>query len=134
MSHPLAALLVASPGSRPPGSPNLAPRVLDRASKVAPMKLTREASAIVGRSSIGMLALRARRLPLVNPAVFSFASGSLWMTTSRYAAKTIIAKRDPRAAFLVDGGTKAVLPRGALEVYDPLSLSNDLRPVRDGPG
>jgi len=32
MSHALAALLVASPGSRPPGSPNLSPRVLDRAS------------------------------------------------------------------------------------------------------
>ena len=56
-----------------------------------------------------MLALRSGRLPLVNPAVYSFAGGSLWMTTSRYAAKTIIAKRDPRAAFLVDVGAKAVL-------------------------
>ena len=98
------------------------------------MKLTREASAIVGRSSIGMLALRARRLPLVNPAVFSFASGSLWMTTSRYAAKTIIAKRDPRAAFLVDGGTKAVLLRGALEVFDPLQVSSQIRAMLEGPG
>src|SRR2546425_1196689 len=98
------------------------------------MKLTREASAIVGRSSIGMLALRSRRLPLVNPAVFSFASGSLWMTTSRYAAKTIIAKRDPRAAFLVDGGTKAVLLRGALEVFDPLQVSSQIRAMLEGPG
>jgi len=68
--------------------------------KVSPMQLTREASAIVSKASIGMLALRSGRLPLVNPAVFSFAGGSLWMTTSRYAAKTAIAKRDPRAAFL----------------------------------
>src|SRR2546428_577638 len=98
------------------------------------MRLTREASAVLGKTSIGMLALRSGRLPLVNPAVFSFAAGSLWMTTSRYAAKTIIAKRDPRAAFLVDGGSKAVLLRGALEVYDPLSLSNDIRAVLDGPG
>src|SRR5438094_3271240 len=98
------------------------------------MKLSREGSAIVGRSSIGMLALRARRLPLVNPAVFSFASGSLWMTTSRYAAKTIIAKRDPRAAFLVDGGTKAVLLRGALEVFDPLQVSSQIRAMLEGPG
>ncbi len=98
------------------------------------MKLTREAGAILGRASIGMLALRAGRTPLVNPAVFSFASGAIWMTTSRYAAKTVLARRDPRAAFLVDGGTKAVLMRGALEVFDPLSLSNDVRAVLEGPG
>src|SRR5215472_14888824 len=97
------------------------------------MKLTKEATAILGRASIGMLALRSGRLPLVNPAVFSFTGGSLWMTTSRYAAKTIIAKRDPRAAFLVDGGSKAVLLRGALEVFDPLKLSNDVRAVLEGP-
>ena len=98
------------------------------------MRLTREASAILGKTSIGMLALRSGRLPLVNPAVFSFAGGSVWMTTSRYAAKTIIAKRDPRAAFLVDGGSKAVLLRGAIEVFDPLNLSNDIRAVLEGPG
>src|SRR5256885_20195 len=98
------------------------------------MKLTREASAIRAGASIGRLALRSGRLPLVNPAVYSFAGGSLWMTTSRYAAKTIIAKRDPRAAFLVDVGAKAVLLRGALEVFDPLSLSSDVRAVMEGPG
>ena len=97
------------------------------------MKLTKDASAILGRASIGMLALRSGRLPLVNPAVFSFAGGSLWMTTSRYAAKTIIARRDPRAAFLVDGGDKAVLLRGALEVFDPLNASNDIRALLEGP-
>src|SRR2546422_10933404 len=98
------------------------------------MRLTREASAVLGKTSIGMLGLRSGRLPLVTPAVFSFAAGSLWMTTSRYAAETIIAKRDPRAAFLVDGSSKAVLLRGALEVDEPLSLSNDIRAVLDGPG
>src|SRR5438093_4294784 len=97
------------------------------------MKLTREASAILGKTSLGMLALRPGRLPLVNPAVFSFAMGSLWMTTSRYAAKTIVARRDPRAAFLVDGSERAVLLRGALEVLDPLNLSSDVRAVLDGP-
>src|SRR5215472_14857699 len=97
------------------------------------MRLTKQASAILGRTSIGMLALRAGRLPLVNPAVFSFAGGSLWMTTSRFAAKTVVARRDPRAAFLVDGGSGAVLLRGALEIFDPLSLSDDLRAVLDGP-
>lgn len=98
------------------------------------MKLTREASDILGRATIGMLALRSGRLPLVNPAVFSFASGSVWMTTSRYAAKTLIAKRDPRAAFLVDGGTTAVLLRGAAEVLDPLNIPGQLRAFFDGPG
>ena len=96
------------------------------------MKLTKEASAILGKTSIGMLALRSGRLPLVNPAVFSFAVGSLWMTTSRYAAKTIIAKKDPRAAFLVDGGERAVLLRGAIEIFDPLNLSSDVRAALDG--
>src|SRR5207249_8169770 len=97
------------------------------------MRLTREASAVLGKTSIGMLALRSGRLPLVNPAVYSFAGGPRWMTTWRYAAKTIIAKRDPRAAFLVDVGAKAVLLRGALEVFDPLSLSSDVRAVLEGP-
>ncbi len=101
------------------------------------MQLTREASAILGQTSIGMLALRVGRsaggAPLVNPAVFNFASGSLWMTTSRYAAKTIIARRDPRAAFLVDGGTRAVLLRGVLEIVDPLSISSQIRAMLDGP-
>jgi hypothetical protein len=88
----------------------------------------------LGKAPIGMLALRAGRLPLVNPAAFHFASGSLWMTTSRYAAKILSAKRDPRAAFLVDGGDRALLLRGALEVFDPLSISNQVRAVLDGPG
>ena len=98
------------------------------------MRLNSEARAVLGNTPIGMLALRAGRLPLVNPAVFNFASGSLWMTTSRYAAKILSAKRDPRAAFLVDGASKALLLRGHLEVYDPLSVSNQVRAMLDGPG
>src|ERR1700694_5455125 len=98
------------------------------------MKLTSAARDILGQSAIGMLALRAGRLPLVNPAVFSFASGSLWMTTSRFAAKTLLARRDPRAAFLIDGGSRAVMLRGAIEVFDPLSVSSQVRAMLDGPG
>src|ERR1700737_3325766 len=98
------------------------------------MKLTSDPRALLGHASIGMLALRAGRLPLVNPAVFSFAGGSLWMTTSRFAAKTMLARRDPRAAFLVDGGSRAVLLRGTIEVYDPLSVSSQFRAMLDGPG
>jgi hypothetical protein len=56
------------------------------------------------------------------------------MTTSRYAAKVTSAKRDPRAAFLVDAGSQALLLRGALEAYDPLSVSSQVRAVLDGPG
>jgi hypothetical protein len=96
--------------------------------------LNSDARAVLGHTPIGMLALRGGRLPLVNPAAFHFASGSLWMTTSRYAAKIVNAKRDPRAAFLVDGGQQALLLRGALEVYDPLSVSSQVRAVLDGPG
>src|SRR5713101_3380187 len=98
------------------------------------MRLTKEASAILGKASIGMLALRSGRLPLVNPSVFSFAGGSIWMTTSRYAAKTVIAKRDPRAAFLVDAESEAVLLRGALEVFDPLNVTSQVRAMLEGPG
>ncbi|HEY1419298.1 MAG TPA: hypothetical protein VGG90_01150 [Candidatus Dormibacteraeota bacterium] len=102
------------------------------------MRLTRDASAILGRASIGMLALRAggtaHGAPLVNPAVFSVADGAVWMTTSRYAAKTIFARRDPRAAFLVDGGSTALHLRGSLEVFDPLSVSGQVRAMLDGPG
>jgi hypothetical protein len=98
------------------------------------MRLNSDANAVLGRAPIGMLALRAGRLPVVTPAAFHFASGSLWMTTSRYAAKILSAKRDPRAAFLVDGGSQALLLRGALEAYDPLSVSSQVRAMLDGPG
>ena len=98
------------------------------------MRLTSDAHAILGQAQIGMLALRAGRLPLVNPAVFSFAAGSVWLTTSRFAAKTMLARRDPRAAFLVDGGSRALLLRGAIEVFDPRSLSSQVRAMLDGPG
>jgi hypothetical protein len=98
------------------------------------VRISGDAREILGHSPIGMLALRSGRLPLVNPAVFSFAGGSLWMTTSRYAAKTMLAKRDPRAAFLVDAGSRAVLLRGTIEVFDPLSLSSQVRAMLDGPG
>ena len=102
--------------------------------KVGRVRLNSQAREVLGHTPIGMLALRAGRLPLVNPAAFHFASGSLWMTTSRYAAKILSAKRDPRAAFMVDGGEHALLLRGALEVYDPLSVSSQVRAVLDGPG
>jgi hypothetical protein len=98
------------------------------------MRLSSDAHAILGQARIGMLALRSGRLPLVNPAVFSFASGSLWLTTSRFAAKTMLARRDPRAGFLVDGGSRALLLRGAIEVFDPRSLSSQVRAMLDGPG
>ena len=98
------------------------------------MQLTREAGAILGRATIGMLALRSGRLPLVNPAVFSYSRGSVWMTTSRYAAKTLIARRDPRAAFLVDVGTRAVLLRGIVDVLDPLDVPRQVKTFFEGPG
>src|SRR6202171_5664306 len=98
------------------------------------MRLTKQAQDLLGQSPIGMLALRSGRFPLVNPAVFSFAAGSVWLTSPRLAAKTMLARRDPRAAFLVDSGSRALLLRGALEVYDPLSVSSQVRAMLDGPG
>jgi hypothetical protein len=97
------------------------------------VELDREAREVLGAARIGMLALRAGRMPLINPAAFHYASGSVWMTTSRFAVKTVLARRDPRAAFFVDGGSNAVLLRGRLEVFDPLSVSAQVRAVLGGP-
>ena len=51
------------------------------------MKLTREAGDILCKASIGMLALRSGRLPLVNPAVFTItlASNSSRAMQRRYS-------------------------------------------------
>src|SRR5260370_20627507 len=78
------------------------------------VRLSREAASILGQAQIGMLALRAARLPLVNPAAYSFAAGSIWMTTPRAAAQNLIARPDPTSAFFVDGGAGGVFHRGAL--------------------
>ncbi|HET7465856.1 MAG TPA: hypothetical protein VFL29_04260 [Candidatus Dormibacteraeota bacterium] len=98
------------------------------------MRLNKDASAILGKARIGLLALRSGHAPLVNPAAFSFASGAVWMTTSRFALKTILARRDPRAAFFVDGGSRALLLRGTLEVFDPISVTSQVRALLGGPG
>ena len=97
------------------------------------MRLNREATDVLGNARIGMLALRSGGTPLINPAAFHYGSGSLWMTTSRFAVKTVLARRDPRAAFFVDGGSRAVLLRGRLEVFEPLSVSANVRALLSGP-
>ena len=75
----------------------------------------------------------AGRPPLVNPAAFNYAAGSIWMTTSRFAAKLQLARNDPRAAFLVDARGESLLLQGLLEVYDLRSLSGQLRAALAGP-
>jgi hypothetical protein len=97
------------------------------------VRLNKDASSILGRARIGLLALRSGHAPLVNPAAFSFVSGAVWMTTSRFAVKTILARRDPRAAFFVDGGARAVLLRGTLEVFDPILVTSQVRALLGGP-
>jgi hypothetical protein len=89
---------------------------------------------LLSSARIGMLAIGGR-LPLVNPAAFHFGGGALWMTTSRHAAKLTLARRDPRAAFLVTTPrTHGVLLQGLLEAYDPRSPSSQLRAALKGPG
>src|SRR5256885_1830425 len=97
------------------------------------MRLNKEASRVLGGARIGMLAVRSGRMPLVNPAAFYFGSGSIWMTTSRFAVRAVLARRDPRASFFVDGGAQAVHLRGRLELFDPLSLSAEVRALLGGP-
>lgn len=98
------------------------------------MKLPEDALAILAGSRIGMLSLHAGRQPLVNPAAFHFGQGSVWMTTSRFAAKLALARRDPRAGFLVGLGGTSVLLLGTLEAFDPLSVGGQVRAALQGPG
>lgn len=98
------------------------------------MKLDEDALAILSGSRIGMLSLHAGRQPLVNPAAFHFGQGSVWMTTSRYAAKLALARRDPRAGFLVGLGGTNILLLGTLEAFDPLSVGGQVRAALQGPG
>lgn len=90
---------------------------------------------LLTRARIGVLAINtgSRSTPLVNPAVFELAGDSLWMTTSRHAAKVTLARRDPRAAFLVDAGERAVHLGGSIEVYDLRSLSGSIQAAFDAP-
>jgi len=92
---------------------------------------------LLSAARIGMLAIGGR-LPLVSPAAFHFGGDALWMTTSRHAAKLTLARRDPRAAFLVSpeprGRTHGVLLQGLLEAYDPRSPRSQLRALMQGPG
>lgn len=97
------------------------------------MKLDDDALSILAGGRIGMLSLHAGRQPLVNPAAYHFGDGSIWMTTSRYATKLALARRDPRAGFLVTVGSSSVLLLGTLETFDPLSVSGQLRAALQGP-
>lgn len=101
------------------------------------MRLGTEQRELLSTARIGMLAIGGR-LPLVNPAAFHFGGGALWMTTSRHAAKLTLARRDPRAAFLVTGDPRkqgrGVLLQGLLEAYDPRSPRSQIRAMLQGPG
>ena len=88
---------------------------------------------ILVRSRIGMLAVNAGRAPLVNPVAFHYAAGSIWMTTTRSAVKVALARKDPRAGFLVWSGGRYLLVQGVLEQFDPRSLSGQVRAALSGP-
>lgn len=94
--------------------------------------MDRGLSRAVDLARIGMVAIGARR-PLVNPAAFNLAAGSVWMTTSRRAVKARLLRRSPEAAFLVATGHQTLLFQGHLESYDPLSLTGPLKAMLGGP-
>ena len=97
------------------------------------MSLGRDLERQLGQVRIGMLALNDGRHPLVNPAAFHYAAGSLWMTTSRYAVKLTMARRDPRVAFVVASGEHTLLFQGLLDAYDLRSPGGSVRAALDGP-
>ncbi|MBO0746636.1 MAG: hypothetical protein J2P43_16570, partial [Candidatus Dormibacteraeota bacterium] len=94
--------------------------------------MARPLGRAVAPARIGMLAIGARR-PLVNPAAFNYAAGSIWMTTSRHAVKAHLLRRSPEAAFLVATGHESLLFQGQLESYDPRSLTGPIRAILGGP-
>ena len=97
------------------------------------MRLDEESRRLLGGARIGMLALSAGTFPVVNPAAFWYSGDSVWMTTSRFAAKLGMARRDPRASFMVEREGRSVLLQGVLEAYDPRSLTSALRATMEGP-
>jgi hypothetical protein len=97
------------------------------------MDMEEKGTRMLKRSAIGMLAVHGERYPLVNPIAYQYAGGSVWMTTSRRAAKISLARKDPRAAFLVSGPGGGVLLHGLLEVYDPMSISSQVRAALEAP-
>jgi hypothetical protein len=97
------------------------------------MQLDEAARDLLATARIGMLALASGTSPLVNPAAFTYQAGSVWMTTSRYAAKLGMARKDPRASFIVEAGGRSVQLQGVLEVFDLRSMRGALRAALEGP-
>ena len=98
------------------------------------MELDAASRKLLSAARIGLLALTAGDYPLVNPAAFHYANGSVWMTTSRDAVKVALAKREPAASFLVQGDDDCILLEGAIELYDPRSIPAQVRAILEGPG
>src|SRR3981081_2279843 len=97
------------------------------------MDVEREARQLLGGARIGGVGRTATHPPLLTRVAFHFAGSALWMTTSRHAVKVAMARRDPRAAFLVEDRERSVLLQGLLEVFDPRSLQGPLRAALEGP-
>src|SRR5207237_382818 len=87
------------------------------------VRLGADSGRLLGSARIGRLALHAGRFPLVNPAAFVYQGDSIWITSSRFAAKFALARRDPRASFLVTGSGRSVELQGLLEPYDLRSVA-----------
>jgi hypothetical protein len=96
------------------------------------VKLDPESRRILGTVPLGMLAVKAST-PLVNPLAYHFDGEHVWMTTSRYATKLRLARRDPRAGFMVTYGERTVLLRGLLDVVDPRSVGGAVGAALEGP-
>jgi Pyridoxamine 5'-phosphate oxidase len=97
------------------------------------MRLDEDSRRLLGSARIGMLGLSAGTFPVVNPAAFWYSGDSVWMTTSRFAAKLGMARRDPRAAFIVERDGHSVLLQGVLDAYDPRNPSSAVRAALEGP-
>jgi pyridoxamine 5'-phosphate oxidase-like protein len=96
-------------------------------------RLDEESRRLLAKARIGMLALNAGRWPLVNPAAFHYGGDAVWITTSRHAVKAGLARKRGPASFLVDDGRSCVLLEGEADLFDALSLPNQVRAALEGP-
>jgi hypothetical protein len=96
-------------------------------------RVDKEDAELLRTGRIGMLALNGATTPVIGAQAYYHQDDSIWMTTSRYAQKVKLIRRNPRGSFLVTSPGASLLLQGLLELFDPRSISGQLRAAFNGP-
>lgn len=97
------------------------------------MKLSQSELDLLHRTRVAMLALNATGAPSVSAGAYYHSGDSIWMTTSRYAHKVRLIRRNPRGSLLVSRDGRSLLVQGLMEVFDLRSVGGQLRAALNGP-